>query len=69
MHLLQSGVELTVIKSWLGHVNITTTHGYIEIDLEMKQKALAHCAPANDEIKLNGVICQNDDVISWLASL
>ena len=68
MHLLQSGVELTVIKSWLGHVNIATTHGYIEIDLEMKQKALAHCAPANDDIKLNGVIGQNSDVINWLAS-
>ena len=29
LHLLQSGVELNVIKSWLGHVSITTTSQYI----------------------------------------
>lgn len=69
MHLLQSGVDLTVIKSWLGHVNIMTTHGYIEIDLEMKQKALAHCSSVNDGIKLNEMISQNNDLISWLDSL
>jgi len=69
MHLLQSGVELTVIKSWLGHVNIATTHGYIEIDLEMKQKALANCAPVNNDIKLNEMISKNNDLISWLGSL
>jgi site-specific recombinase XerD len=40
MHLLQSGVDLNVIKSWLGHVDVSTTHGYVEIDLEMKRKAL-----------------------------
>jgi len=68
MHLLQSGVELTVIKSWLGHVNIATTHGYIEIDLEMKQKALAHCSPVNDG-KLKEMIRKNNDLICWLDSL
>ena len=46
MHLLQSGVELTVIRSWLGHVDIATTHGYVEIDMEMKRKALQKCNPA-----------------------
>ena len=40
MHLLQSGVDLTVIQRWLGHVQLATTHGYVEIDLEMKRKAL-----------------------------
>jgi integrase/recombinase XerD len=69
MHLLQSGVELTVIKSWLGHVQISTTHAYIEIDLKMKQKALAQCTPVHDGNKLNEVIRHNDDVIGWLDSL
>ena len=43
MHLLQSGVELNMIRSWLGHASIDTTHGYVEIDMEMKQKILQSC--------------------------
>jgi integrase/recombinase XerD len=41
MHLLQSGVEMTVIALWLGHESTETTHQYIEVDLAMKQRALA----------------------------
>lgn len=41
MHLLQSGVDITVIALWLGHESPTTTHQYIEADLAMKEKALA----------------------------
>jgi integrase/recombinase XerD len=40
MHLLQAGVDVTVIALWLGHESIQTTHGYIEADLAMKEKAL-----------------------------
>jgi len=40
MHMLQSGVDITVIALWLGHESISTTHMYIEADLAMKQKAL-----------------------------
>jgi site-specific recombinase XerD len=43
MHLLQSGVDLTTIQSWLGHVSVDTTHHYVEADVEMKRKALAKC--------------------------
>ncbi len=28
MHLLQAGVDLTVIALWLGHESPVTTHGY-----------------------------------------
>jgi site-specific recombinase XerD len=41
MHLLQSGVEISVIALWLGHESPTTTHQYVEADLTMKEKALA----------------------------
>ncbi len=41
MHLLQSGVDLTVIAMWLGHESIETTHQYMEADIELKRKALA----------------------------
>jgi site-specific recombinase XerD len=40
MHLLQSGVDITVIAMWLGHENTATTHQYIEADLAMKETAL-----------------------------
>ena len=40
MHLLQAGVALPVIALWLGHESTETTHGYIEADLSMKEKAL-----------------------------
>lgn len=41
MHLLQSGVDVTVIAMWLGHESPTTTHMYVEADLAMKERALA----------------------------
>ena len=41
MHLLQSGVSLTVIALWLGHESPKTTHGYVEADLAMKEAALS----------------------------
>ena len=44
MALLQSGVDLTVIRSWLGHVSLDTTHHYIEADVEMKRRALEGCS-------------------------
>jgi len=41
MHLLQAGVDITVIALWLGHENPVTTHHYVEADLTMKERALA----------------------------
>jgi len=41
MHLLQSGVDISVIALWLGHERPTTTHMYVEADLAMKDRALA----------------------------
>ena len=38
--LLQSGVDVTVIRDYLGHASIATTSRYITTNLEMKRKAL-----------------------------
>ena len=46
MHLLQSGVDITVIALWLGHESPATTHIYVEADLTMKQRALDRLKPA-----------------------
>ena len=41
MHLLQSGVDISVIALWLGHESPVTPHQHIEADLAMKERALA----------------------------
>ena len=66
MHLLQSGVDLTVIALWLGHESITTTHHYIEADMKMKKKALAAIQDPKGKI-LNYV--PSDKLLSFLESL
>jgi integrase/recombinase XerD len=40
MHMLQSGVDITVIALWLGHESPATTHMYVEADLAMKERAI-----------------------------
>lgn len=42
MHLLQSGVDLSVIAMWMGHEHLQTTHQYLDADIHTKQLALAH---------------------------
>jgi site-specific recombinase XerD len=50
MHLLQSGVDITVIAMWLGHETLATMHKYVEADLAMKERALSKVqnVPAKD---------------------
>ena len=40
LHLLQSGNEINVVRNWLGHASLETTHAYVEIDMSMKKAAL-----------------------------
>ena len=47
MHLLQSGVDLSVIAMWLGHETTQTTHQYLDADLESKKRALARLEQPN----------------------
>ena len=41
MHLLQAGVDISVIALWLGHESPVTMHHYVEADLTMKERALS----------------------------
>jgi integrase/recombinase XerD len=45
MHMLQAGVDITVIALWLGHESPATTHMYLEADLSMKERALNRLQP------------------------
>ena len=66
MHLLQSGVDITIIALWLGHARLQTTHGYIEADLATKEKALQKLSPAG---QVAPRFKANDAVLTFLASL
>lgn len=66
MHLLQSGVDITVIALWLGHESIETTHIYLEADLQTKERALSKLAPAGSEAPR---FKAKDDVLAFLATL
>lgn len=49
IHLLQAGVDISTISSWLGHSSLETTNQYIRIDLEMKEKAIKKCSIATEQ--------------------
>jgi site-specific recombinase XerD len=66
MHLLQAGVELTVIALWLGHESPSTTHGYVEADLAMKQRALDKLAPPTLP---RGRFKPSNDLLAFLEAL
>jgi site-specific recombinase XerD len=70
MHLLQSGVDLNMIRSWLGHASIETTNLYIEIDLEMKQKTLQSCETLLPKSGRKAPSWRRDpSILDWLSTL
>lgn len=68
-HLLQAGVDLSVIRSWLGHVSLNTTNQYVDINLKAKQEALSKKRPPQLKREVQSIINKNKDVISWLKTM
>jgi len=66
MHLLQSGVDISVIALWLGHESPTTTHQYVEADLAMKEKALSRLQDPNIPARR---FRANDSLLDFLKNL
>lgn len=66
MHLLQAGVDITVIALWLGHEDTTTTHLYIEADLAMKKAALASLDDPGEQPTR---FAPSDELLSFLEGL
>jgi hypothetical protein len=72
VHLLESGVEVNVIRGWLGHVSLDTTNRYAEINMRAKVAALEACeAPATaSAASPRSAVWRNDEaLLAWLASL
>src|SRR5439155_1675813 len=40
VHLIASGVDVTVVQSWMGHASLDTTYIYAQANLETKRKAI-----------------------------
>lgn len=45
VHLVSAGVDITVIRSWLGHVSLNATNHYAKANLETKRKAMEQVVP------------------------
>ncbi|GJM17696.1 MAG: integrase [Thermodesulfobacteriota bacterium] len=70
MDLLRAGNDINMVKIWLGHADINTTHAYIEIDMEMKRKILnSNSAPVSNNTQNNSKEWHKPDVIEWLENL
>jgi len=69
LHLLRSGVDLSTIAHWLGHVSVNTTNKYLSIDLEAKRDALAKAKPFLKKNRSSGKWRKNRDLIAWLKAL
>ena len=69
VHLLRSGVDLSTIAHWMGHVSVNTTNKYIAIDLEAKREALAKAKPLLNGRRRSGKWRQDQNLIAWLTSL
>ncbi len=71
VHLLEAGVEVNVVRGWLGHVNLETTNRYAEITVRMKANALELCEPvAPSSGHPRKSTWQDDaDLMAWLSSL
>jgi site-specific recombinase XerD len=69
MHLLQSGVDIAVIKTWLGHVDLNTTHNYVEIDMKMKETALNKMRSKSMHKGEDNFLKKEKNIIEWLNSL
>jgi site-specific recombinase XerD len=68
VHLVAAGVDVTVIRSWLGHAHLDTTNRYAQATLETKRAALEKIAPETRP----GTVSpwkQDDALLAWLESL
>ena len=69
IHLLRSGVDLSTIAHWLGHVSVNTTNKYLSINLEAKREALAKAKPLLHTNHRLEDWRKHPDLIAWLEAL
>jgi site-specific recombinase XerD len=68
VHLVAAGVDVTVIRSWLGHAHLDTTNLYAEANIETQRKALEKADPRLRNSK-RPRWKRDADLLAWLDSL
>lgn len=68
VQLVAAGVDVTVIRSWLGHARLDTTNHYARANLETKRKALEQVDPSTKPGRPPRWK-RNPELLSWLDSL
>lgn len=68
VHLIAAGVDVTVIRSWLGHSHLDTTNHYAQANLQTKREALEQVAP-NAYPSKPPRWKRDQDLLAWLDSL
>lgn len=66
MALLQAGVDISVIATWLGHESIETTNVSVHANLAMKEKALEKMLPIGTPFRR---FRPDDSLLAFLESL
>ena len=71
VHLLEAGVEVNVIRGWLGHADLSTTNRYAEINTRTKLAALRACEPPTSSVgdRSTPVWRSDQSLLHWLDSL
>ncbi len=71
VHLLEAGVEVNVIRGWLGHADLSTTNRYAEINTKTKLAALQAAEPHNTSpgSRTKPIWRSDQSLLNWLASL
>ena len=71
MHLLEAGVEINVIRGWLGHADLTTTNRYAEINTRAKMAALRTTEPPGTSAgsRPRPAWRSDESLLNWLSSL
>jgi site-specific recombinase XerD len=68
VQLVAAGVDVTVIRSWLGHVSLNTTNHYARANIETKRKALEQVDRSSRPDKPVRWK-RNADLMAWLDAL
>jgi integrase/recombinase XerD len=71
-HLLEAGVEVNVIRGWLGHVSLDTTNRYAELMLRAKTEAMRNCDLGSGTLagsRSRAVWKHDKSLLDWLNSL